>query len=666
MALEFSLLAISVVVSVVVVALITVLFPSKAKKEKKEEKPTKSHSSHSSSSHSAPAAAPAPAPVAAPAPAAAAEAPAAAKPKKAKKANKPKASKAKKPNENKFENLVSSAAEGDDEPSDDDSVASDAIIPSKAAQAILKKSKELNLLAKEAKEKAEKAKAAPEPEKEKEKAPEKKEEKPKAKKAEPKKAAKKNGKDKKAPEPAAPVDVPAPAEIAATESKTEVEAEVKAEAVPAPDGWAVVEDRRKSKPKKDSEDEAPVATNEVVVEAPKEEEEDDEPPKPQIEVVTADVVVDASKLGFLIGPKGATKISIQQATGTIVQMPKTGKETTGDVTVVVSGPREGVDKAVAALTELATKGFASLLVPEGFQESYVAVHPKYLPDIIGKSGSVIRALNNHTGVKITVPTAPKQPGPDGKISKVKIGLAGQKDKVSQCRALIKDLTKFYVTEVTHPGQTYAELEIAKNYYNYIIGSKGSEIKHIQNSYKVQVHIPDEYSVNPNVLIVGEEANVQQAKKHIEKIIDRVNGVNQEAEKKANGENNANAANADNVAAENAVKPVAPPAPGLTQQQGGKSTWANNNNNNTNPRDRVAAPPKPPVEEPEEAWTRDFLPPAMGVNIGAMLPAGAKYSSVQPIGPNALQAADKNPTPSGLPTEPKAPPTTAWNINTSQW
>jgi hypothetical protein len=57
-------------------------------------------------------------------------------------------------------------------------------------------------------------------------------------------------------------------------------------------------------------------------------------------------------------------------------MPKTEKETTGDVTIVVTGPKEGVPKAAQALVELVNKGYCSLLAADDFQESYVAVHMK--------------------------------------------------------------------------------------------------------------------------------------------------------------------------------------------------------------------------------------------------------------------------------------------------
>jgi rRNA processing protein Krr1/Pno1 len=303
---------------------------------------------------------------------------------------------------------------------------------------------------------------------------------------------------------------------------------------------------------------------------------------------------------------------------------------------------------------------------------------RYLPDIIGKGGSVIRALKDHTGVKITVPpTTNKVPGPDGKVPKVKINLAGPKEKVSQTRALIKDLCKFYITPITHPGLTYSEMDINKNYYNYIIGSKGSEIKHIQNSYKINVHIPDENSVNPNIVLTGEPEAVESARHHIEKIIERVDAIAAKAAAEASGSlpprpKNTGNGDSENVSPrenispdrkhrdrDNTNKSVAPPAPGLQLGGGGKSHWTGN-------------PPRGQPEEPEEAWTRDFLPPSsIPMDIGSMLPPGAKYSASAPapIGTTntTTHATDSNPTPSGVPTEPKVPASTsAWNNIPGQW
>lgn len=112
---------------------------------------------------------------------------------------------------------------------------------------------------------------------------------------------------------------------------------------------------------------------------------------------------------------------------------------------------------------------------------------RFLPDIIGKAGFCIRAIQTHTGVKVSTPSDYTKVLPSGETivpSKVKIVLAGAKDKVAVARSLILDLCKYYYTPVTHPGLTHVEMDIEPRYYNYVIGSKGSEIKHIQANYKV--------------------------------------------------------------------------------------------------------------------------------------------------------------------------------------
>jgi hypothetical protein len=43
-------------------------------------------------------------------------------------------------------------------------------------------------------------------------------------------------------------------------------------------------------------------------------------------------------------------------------------------------------------------------------------------------------------------------------------------------------------ELTHPGLAHKEMEIEEWRYRYLIGTKGSEMRHIQNNYKVKVSI----------------------------------------------------------------------------------------------------------------------------------------------------------------------------------
>ena len=86
--------------------------------------------------------------------------------------------------------------------------------------------------------------------------------------------------------------------------------------------------------------------------------------------------------------------------------------------------------------------------------------------------------------------------------------------------------------MTHPGQVHAEMDVNPSMYNNIIGSKGAEIKQIQVTYKVQVHIPNGESVTKNVLIVGDPAGVKGAEKRIQKIVEAALADREAAEKMA--------------------------------------------------------------------------------------------------------------------------------------
>lgn len=265
---------------------------------------------------------------------------------------------------------------------------------------------------------------------------------------------------------------------------------------------------------------------------------------------------------------------------------------------------------------------------------------RFLPDIIGKGGASIKAIQAHTGVKISTPSGYTKTTPSGEVitpSKVKIILAGSKDKVALARSLILDLTKYYHTPVTHPGICHVELDIPSHYYNYIIGSKGSEIKHIQANYKVTVYIPNADSAIPNLLIVGEEANVLTAEKHVHRLIEK---VDTQAAERAKAE-------AEGVAlGESARAKFA----AMSGAAGGAAAGAHGGSGSRDPRrdkdgagGRGARPPRNEKEaaaraaetaaqaekDKEEEWMNEFAPRRAPINLGGMLPATAKFAAAPP-------------------------------------
>merc|ERR1712190_556919 len=110
-----------------------------------------------------------------------------------------------------------------------------------------------------------------------------------------------------------------------------------------------------------------------------------------------------------------------------------------------------------------------------------------------------------------------------------------------------DIVYFRHHPITHPDVTHKEMEIEDWTYRFIIGPKGSEMRHIQNSFKVNVNIPRaDYLV-----IVGLPTDVERARKHIEKVIwnGEHNMGGQGREDKAMGDDRDNDDEVDAVAAQ---------------------------------------------------------------------------------------------------------------------
>lgn len=168
------------------------------------------------------------------------------------------------------------------------------------------------------------------------------------------------------------------------------------------------------------------------------------------------------------------------------------------------------------------KGFMSLAY-DNFNESSVMVHPVHFPNLIGQKGAIIMKLKSELGVEVTIPQGitKDSKGSWGK-KKYPLTIAGSQEKVDKAKEVINDIVYYCHHPLTHEGVTHEELEVEEWTYRFLIGPKGSELRHIQNSFKVAVNIPrdnvKDTGSNPNVLVVGEQQNVERAKKHIEKVL----------------------------------------------------------------------------------------------------------------------------------------------------
>jgi len=174
-----------------------------------------------------------------------------------------------------------------------------------------------------------------------------------------------------------------------------------------------------------------------------------------------------------------------------------------------------VKKAVEAINELVTKGHTSLAYDD-YAETSIQVHPTQFPSIIGERGWIIRKIKEEVGAEIEIPPMPKQTPPPGK--KFKVTIAGDAANAEKAKEILNELLTVYHSEITHPGMVHEEMQVADWAYRFIIGTKGSELRHIQSNFRVKVHVPREYSNNSNVVVVGEPEDVQRAKAYIEKVL----------------------------------------------------------------------------------------------------------------------------------------------------
>merc|ERR1712125_26713 len=223
--------------------------------------------------------------------------------------------------------------------------------------------------------------------------------------------------------------------------------------------------------------------------------------EPKGDSTSVNIKVPEERVGVVIGPKGKNIKLIQEKTG-VTRIDTTGMEFT------ISGPAKAVAEAEMAIKDLISKGYTHLAYDD-FQEDFVMVLDKKLPDIIGKKGAIIIKLKEALGVEVTIPKV-VAPG-----KKCKVTIAGATDAVKKGKEVIESICQYQHHEVTHPGEIPEEMDIPPECYAWIIGSKGSELRHIQNNYRVKVSIPRES--HGSVLVVGAKEDVPRAVTYIWKI-----------------------------------------------------------------------------------------------------------------------------------------------------
>lgn len=225
----------------------------------------------------------------------------------------------------------------------------------------------------------------------------------------------------------------------------------------------------------------------------------------------ARIALPQDKIGLVVGPKGANINRIKEMTG-VERIDTQGGFCT------LEGDEEAVAKASKAVNDLINKGYTEIQFDD-FSEQFVTTVASNFPELIGPKGSIVRGIKEACGVEIQFPpTEPKGVGKGQPEKKVKIAVAGPKEGVNSAVAAMKEILAVHHSEITHPGEIHQEVAIKPWAFSYIIGTKGSELRHIQSNFKVRVFIPRGNDEDP-VLVVGIQQNVDRAVKYIEKVVD---------------------------------------------------------------------------------------------------------------------------------------------------
>lgn len=106
---------------------------------------------------------------------------------------------------------------------------------------------------------------------------------------------------------------------------------------------------------------------------------------------------------------------------------------------------------------------------------------------------------------------------------VRVGIAGDiPANVKQAKQVIKDICAYHHHPITHPGLIHQEVYVPQEFFHCVIGTRGSEIKHIRGNYKVEVYMPsnESWCVTENVVCVGKSDDVEKAISYIKLLMDR--------------------------------------------------------------------------------------------------------------------------------------------------
>jgi rRNA processing protein Krr1/Pno1 len=213
-----------------------------------------------------------------------------------------------------------------------------------------------------------------------------------------------------------------------------------------------------------------------------------------------EITLDPKSFGLIIGKAGATLKLITDATQTTIDL---SSKDEGRVTV--SGPnRENIDKAIEAMTQLATKGYSVLTHGRRDEGSIVMPYNKRF-NVIGPGGQTVKLIQEKFKVKVNLP--------DRSTTDTTVTVLGENADVQEAIKCIADLIDKGYSELTHPGCVRETIEVPSHQLGYIIGSQGVIVREIQESSGAKIIIE-----GTSVTMVGQQSQVTDAKNRIAQLL----------------------------------------------------------------------------------------------------------------------------------------------------
>lgn len=150
-------------------------------------------------------------------------------------------------------------------------------------------------------------------------------------------------------------------------------------------------------------------------------------------------------------------------------------------------------------------------------QATVQVHQDFFPLIIGSKGATIKALQDKMGANISMPENEVMKSKQMQYIKIHAQSQAACDKL---KAEIKYLMRYYHSPVAQPGVVHVEIDIPREKFHIIIGTKGQTMKSIKSNTGAEVHIPRDTSLNSNVVLTGTPSACAAAKKQLGDAISR--------------------------------------------------------------------------------------------------------------------------------------------------